>query len=81
MMTISKQCKSNIRPQTKSEDKMTRYEENENTANEMIKRSELKANGTYEEIVTLHLGVIAAMLIDMSKSFAIIADKLESEDK
>lgn len=43
---------------------------------EMNKRAELKPNGTYEEMVTFQLGVIASALIDISKSLAIIADEV-----
>ena len=58
---------------------MTRLEENRIVVNEMTKRAEAKPDGTYEEIVTFQLGIIATMLADISKSLAIIADKAESE--
>lgn len=58
---------------------MTRLEDNGMVVKEMIKRSELKPTGTYEELVTFHLGTIATMLTDISKSLAILADKAESE--
>lgn len=60
---------------------MTRVEENKIVVNEMIKRAELKQTGTYGEMITFQLGVIATMLADISKSLAIIADKEEGEDK
>lgn len=60
---------------------MTRLEENGMIVDEMKKRAELKPTGTYEEIVSFQLGVIATMLIDISKSLAILANKAESEDK
>ena len=47
----------------------------------MVKRTELKPSGTYEEMVVFQLGVIATMLADISKSLAVIADKAESEQK
>ena len=56
---------------------MTRFEENRMVVDEMIKRAELKPTGTYEEIVTFHLGAIATMLADISKSLAVIANKAE----
>ncbi len=59
---------------------MTRLEENEMVVDEMTKRAERKPTGTYEEMVTFQLGVIATMLADISKSLAILADKAESED-
>lgn len=40
----------------------------------------LKPEGTYEEMVSFQLGVIASMLADISKSLAVIADKAESEE-
>lgn len=60
---------------------MTRLEENGIVIDEMIKSGKLKPSGTYEEMVTFQLGVIATMLADISKSLAILADKAESEDK
>ena len=58
---------------------MTRYEENKMIINEMTKRAERNPSGTYEEMVTFQLGVIASMLADISKSLAILADKAEIE--
>ena len=60
---------------------MTRLEENVKVVNEMNKRAELKPTGTYEEMVTFQLGVIATMLADISKSLAIFANKAERNDK
>lgn len=60
--------------------KMTRLEENEMVVDEMSKRAESKPTGTYEEIVTLQLGVIATMLTDISKSLAILAADVEDEE-
>ena len=59
---------------------MTRLEENGLVISEAIKRAELQPNGTYEEMVTFQLGLIAAMLSDISKSLAILADKSEVEE-
>ena len=47
----------------------------------MVSAVEHKPTGTYEEMMTFQLGVIATMLADISKSLAVIADKAESEDK
>lgn len=58
---------------------MTRLEENGIVINEATKRAERNPTGTYEEMVTFQLGLIATMLADISKSLAIIADKAESE--
>lgn len=58
---------------------MTRFEENEMVINEMTKRAEQKPTGTYEEMVTFQLGVIATILADISKSLAIFADKNEQK--
>ena len=60
---------------------MTRFEENGSVIDEMTKRAKEKSSGTYEELVSFQLGVIATMLADISRSLAIIADKAESEDK
>ena len=60
---------------------MTRLEENRIVIDEMNKRAAHKPSGTYEEIVTFQLGAITTMLADISKSLAILADKVESEDK
>lgn len=60
---------------------MTRLEENGMVINEAIKRTERQPTGTYEEMVTFQLGLISVMLSDISKSLAILADKVESEAK
>lgn len=59
---------------------MKRLEENGMVINEMNTRAEHKKTGTYEEMVTFQLGVIATMLADISKSLAILADKEETEN-
>lgn len=53
---------------------MTRLEENGMVINEATKRAERKPTGTYEEMVTFQLGLIASMLADISKSLAVIAN-------
>lgn len=70
---------------------MTRLEENglvikeaikrTESIKEEIKRAESKTTGTNEKMVTLQLGLIAALLADISKSLAIIADKEGVSDK
>lgn len=59
---------------------MTRHEENKIVVNEMNKRAEHNPTGTYEKIVVFQLGAIAAMLTDISKSLAIVADKAERSE-
>lgn len=60
---------------------MTRVEENKLIVSGAIKRAAEQPNGTYEEMVTFQLGLIATMLADISKSLAILADKAEKEVK
>lgn len=59
---------------------MTRFEVNGMVADGIIKMAERKPTGTFEEMVTFQLGIIATMLTDISKSLALIADKAESEN-
>ncbi len=59
---------------------MTRLEENRIVIDVMTKKAKSNPTGTYEEMVTFQLGIIATMLADISKSLAIIADKTESEE-
>jgi len=59
---------------------MKRLEANQMVIDEMVKRTESKPSGTYEEMMVFQLGVVATMLADISKSLAIIADKAESEE-
>lgn len=56
---------------------MKRLEENGMVVDVMTERAERNPTGTYEEMVTFQLGVIATMLADISKSLAILADKAE----
>lgn len=60
---------------------MTRLEENQKVIDEMMIISKSNPTGTYEQMVSLHLGMIVMMLADISKSLAILVDKVESEDK
>lgn len=59
---------------------MTRQEENRKVIKEMSKIAERKPTGTYEEMATFQLSVIATMLADISQSLAILADKAEGEE-
>lgn len=59
---------------------MKRLEENEKLVHIVNKIVEQNPTGTYQEMVTLQLGVIATMLSDISKSLAILANKAESEE-
>ena len=58
---------------------MTRLEENKMLIDEIVKQVELKPAGTYEEMMVFQHGEIASMLVDISRSLAIIADKAERE--
>lgn len=60
---------------------MNRIEENAHVVNTFIERAEALKQGTFEELTVFHLGTIASMLADISKSLAILADKAGSEDK
>jgi len=60
---------------------MKRQEDNRIVVDFMAEKAKNKSEGTYEEMVTFQLGVIATMLADISKSLAILANKTESEDK
>ena len=57
---------------------MKRIKENQMVIDEMVKRTEIKPSGTYEEMMVFQIGVIATMLADISKSLAVIANKVES---
>lgn len=59
---------------------MTRLEENNIRIEAMKELTKLNPLGTYEKMVALHLGTIAAMLADISQSLAVLADKAESEE-
>ena len=58
---------------------MTRIEENKMIIDKITEEAERKPIGTYEEMVSFQLGVIASMLAEISRSLAVIADKAESE--
>ncbi len=56
---------------------MSRQEEYEKVYKKMIESSQESASGTYEEMALLQQGIIATCLSEISKSLAVIADKLE----
>lgn len=60
---------------------MARVEENKMIVSGAIKRAAEQPTGTYEEMVTFQLGLIATMLADISKSLAILADKAEGREE
>lgn len=60
---------------------MTRYVENKMVIESVNKAIKSNPTGTYNEKVTFELSIIATMLIDISKSLAILADKAERSDK
>lgn len=59
---------------------MGRIKENKILIEKMKESAERKPSGTYEEMVTFHLGIIASMLADISKSLAIIAESEERDE-
>ena len=59
---------------------MTRVEENEELQKWFLGQSE-KRFVTYESATTSNLGVIASILMDISKSLAIIADKEKQDEE
>lgn len=59
---------------------MTRAEENKMVVETITKRAEAKPRGSYEEMVVFQIGAIATMLVDISKSLAIIADSVTEKE-
>lgn len=58
---------------------MTRVEENRATLEEMYRLANASPASTYEEMTMYQLSGIAVALIDMSKSLAVLADKVGSD--
>lgn len=56
-----------------------RVKENAALLSIIIDSNKIKAKGTSEELTCWHLGTIASLLSDISKSLAVIADKLDKE--
>lgn len=60
---------------------MTREQQIKKLSEIMAEKAKNKPSGTYEEMVTFQLAAMASMLTDIAKSLAVIADKVEREDK
>lgn len=58
---------------------MSRVEENKELVDYMTDLAKENPSGTFEEMTVFHLGIIATMLADISKSLAMIADIKSSE--
>ena len=59
---------------------MSRVEQLGKTLDFLVKKTEEKPSGTYEEMVVWHLGTIGTILVDISQSLAVIADSMTRED-
>lgn len=57
---------------------MSRVEENKEMIEHFVKAAMEAGSGTYEEMVTWHLGAMNSFLSDISKSLAVIADSMSS---
>ena len=57
---------------------MSRSEENKITIDFMVKKAQETPSGTFEQMTAWHLGTIGTILTDISKSLAMIADKIAS---
>lgn len=58
---------------------MTRLEDNAELLKKAEELSKLHPSGTYEEMMSFQMGMIFAMLMDISRSLAVLADKAERE--
>lgn len=58
---------------------MSRFEENKLLFDRIVKMSEHKPEGTFEEMMVFQAAAIASVLTDISKSVAVIADRAENE--
>lgn len=56
-----------------------RVKENTALLSVIIEDNKKKQKGTSEELICWHLGTIASLLSDISKSLAVTADKLDKE--
>lgn len=59
---------------------MSRIEENEKLITQLDQISKDNPTGPFQQIIALQVGTIASVLADISKSLAILADKVESEE-
>lgn len=64
----------------KEQGNMSRVQENEEMMKIAIKTAKEMPIGTFEALVTVHLGTVATMLADISKSLAILADSAKREE-
>ena len=60
---------------------MKRVEENKEMIVHFAKNAMEVGSGTYEEMVAWHLGTMNSFLMDISKSLAMIADKIREENE
>lgn len=60
---------------------MNRVEANAKLINHFRKEALKNPQGTFEEVVTWHLGAIDSFLSDISVSLAVIADNMSSEKR
>jgi len=58
---------------------MSRVKENQEAINTLYEQTTNVDAESTEEVVCLYMGVLAAILTDISKSLAVIADKAGSE--
>lgn len=58
---------------------MSRVKENQEAINALYEQTTTADAESTEEVVCLYMGVLAAILTDISKSLAVIADKAGSE--
>ena len=58
---------------------MSRTEENKEIIKHFVESALEFPKGTFEEVITWHLGTMNAILTDISKSLAVIADKMAQE--
>ena len=60
---------------------MSRIEENKKVIDDVVRITNDKSSGTYEEVVTIQLNLIAFILADISKSLAMLAGESEKEQE
>ena len=59
---------------------MSRIEANTGLVKHFCEEALKNPNGTFEEMMSWHLGTISSFLMDISVSLAIIADSMNRED-
>ena len=60
---------------------MSRIEDNKKLIERLDKIAKELPGGSYEEVTAMNLGAIATLLTDISRSLAIMADKVEPKEK